>query len=243
MQAPDPSRFTAILTSLGSLVEPGWRAFQTYRPVFLGIQGAAALFLALYFLVPEVRTACDAAATWKESSGWWFGVVMAVVSGAAVPELLKWKMRPPGLPRPTVLELAHQFTLFAILGAMVDQFYQLQMAWFGATRGLGVLLLKIFIDQFIYSLLLTAPLSVVWFLWREQGYRPLATWAALRLSLFRERVLPMWATGLVFWIPLLLGLYLLPVGLQFVAFLFANCAWGILLVFIARRQIDHARVA
>jgi hypothetical protein len=127
--------------------------------------------------------------------------------------------------------------LFAIHGAMVDQFYQWQTVWFGPAEGVGILLVKIFVDQCLYSLFLANPFTVVWFLWREQGYCVGATLRSLRLGLLKERVLQIWATGLFFWSPLLLGLYALPVGLQFVAFLFANCAWGILMVFIARRQI------
>lgn len=204
----------------------------------MGIQAGAALFLAVYFLSPGVREACEVMASWKKAGGWWFAAIMTVISGVMIPELLKWKLRPAGLPRPTAGEFLHQAGIFAILGAMVDQFYQLQTVWFGPAAGLGILLLKIFVDQFLYSLFLTNPLTVLWFLWREQGYDGVGTLRAIRPGLFQERVLPMWATGLVFWTPLLLGLYALPVGLQFVAFLFANCAWGILMVFIARRQIE-----
>jgi hypothetical protein len=222
----------------GLLLQPGLRAFQTYRVLFLGIQGGAAVFLAVYFLSPGVREACGELADWKRAGGWWFASWTAMLSGVVVPELLKWKLRPPGLPNPTVGELVHQMGLFAILGAMVDQFYQWQTVWFGPAEGLGILLLKIFVDQFLYSLFITNPIAVGWFFWREHGYRMGSTLRALRPGLFRERVLPMWATGLVFWSPLLLVIYALPAALQFVAFLFANCAWGILMVFIARRQIE-----
>jgi hypothetical protein len=225
------------IRSGGQLLQPGVRAFRAYRVLFLGIQGAAAVFLALYFLSPEVRGFCETLADWKRAGGWWFASLMTAFSGVVVPELLKWKLRPAGLARPTAGELIHQMVLFAILGAMVDQFYQWQTVWFGPAKGLGIVLVKIFVDQFLYSLFLANPFAVAWFLWREQGYRFGATLRAFRPGLFRERVLQIWATGLFFWPPLLLGLYALPVGLQFVAFLFANCAWGILMVFIARRQI------
>jgi len=132
----------------------------------------------------------------------------------------------------------HQMAIFGICGLMVDVFYKLQGRMFGSDHDWGTLLVKIFVDQFLYSLFIPNPLVVVWFLWREKGFDLAATARALRPGLFRERVLPLWTTGLVFWIPLLLALYSLPVGLQFVAFLLANCAWGILLVFIARRQVE-----
>ncbi|MDX6767173.1 MAG: hypothetical protein SFU85_10325 [Candidatus Methylacidiphilales bacterium] len=227
---------------VAGLLEPGWKAFRAYRPVFLGIQSVGLLLLLAYYFLPGLAGACEALVAWKRAGGLWFAALATVVSGGVVPELLKWKMRPAGLPHPGPLELLHQMTLFAILGMMVDVFYDLQGRWFGPTTGLGVLLLKWFVDQFVYSLFLTGPLSILWFMWREHRFDPLATMRAAWSRQFIGRVLPMWATGLVFWTPLLFGLYVLPVGLQFLAFLVANCAWGILMVFIARRQIDGADV-
>jgi len=220
------------------LTEPGRRAFTAYRPLFLGIQGTAAALLAVYFMSPDVRRACDVLVGWKDAGGTPFVVVSCILSGGVIPELLKWRLRPPGLPRPTLPELAHQMAIFGICGLMVNEFYKLQGLWFGPAHGWGILLLKIFIDQFIYSLFLPNPLVIVWFLWREKGFDLAATMRAVRPGLIRERLMPLWVTGLVFWVPLLLVLYSLPVGLQFVAFLLANCAWGILMVFIARRQVD-----
>lgn len=224
----------------GLLIEPGRRAFVAYRPLFLGIQATAGVLLAAYFLSPEMRRVCDMLVGWKEAGGTPFVVVSCIISGGVIPELLKWRLRPPGLPRPTLLELVHQMAIFGICGLMVDGFYKLQGQMFGSGHDWGTLLAKIFVDQFLYSVFIPNPIVVVWFLWREKRFDFMETVRAIRPGLIRERLLPLYATGWVFWIPILLALYSLPVGLQFVAFLLANCAWGILMVFIARRQVEAA---
>lgn len=211
-----------------------WRA---YGPVFVGIQATAALAVAAYFLLPPVREAAEAMLRWKQAGGIWFSGIACIITGGVIPELLKWKFRPAHLPVPTPLELVHQFGIFAIGGMMVDGFYRLQAVWFGDSAAWPVLLVKIGVDQFIYSPFLANPLVVVWFLWRECGYNPVATVRACSWALLRDRTLQIWSTGVVFWPPLLIALYSLPASLQFIAFLFANCAWGIVLVFIARRQV------
>jgi hypothetical protein len=212
--------------------------WQAYGRAFLLIQAVALVAFACYFAFPGFREATAVAAAWKEEGGMWFSALAAMMFGGVIPELLKWKLRPPGLPAPRFSELVHQVSIFGIGGVMVDGFYALQARWFGDAAGWDVVLLKILVDQGLYSLFVANPIAVVWFLWREQGYSLSATWRACCWPLLKARTLQIWTTGILFWSPLLLGLYALPAALQFIAFLFALCAWGIILVFIARRQVS-----
>lgn len=218
-------------------LRPAILVWQAYGRVFLLIQVMALATVGGYFLFPEFRAAAERAATWKSEGGLGFAAVSAMIFGGVIPELLKWKLRPPGLPRPKMSEVAHQVALFGIAGMMVDIFYNAQARWFGDSGGWEVVLLKVAVDQGLYSLFVANPIAVVWFLWREQGYSLTATWRACRWPLLKQRTLQIWVMGVMFWSPLLPGLYALPSGLQFIAFLFALCAWGIVFVFIARRQI------
>jgi len=211
--------------------------WQAYGRVFVGIQAVALAVGAAYFCIPEVRGAAEVAAGWKREGGAWFAAWTSMLFGGVIPELLKWKLRPAGLPAPRAVEVVHQIGIFGIGGVMVDVFYRQQAAWFGDSAGWGVVVLKIVVDQGLYSLFVANPIAVLWFLWREQGFDPVKTVKACRWAVLKARTLQIWTTGLVFWTPLLGVLYALPAALQFVAFLFALTAWGIVLVFIARRQV------
>lgn len=212
--------------------------WQAYGRAFVIIQVAALTAVAGYFIFPGFQEMAAVAVRWKEEGGMLFSAVTAMVFGGVIPELLKWRLRPPGLPAPKASEVVHQVSLFGIGGVMVDVFYGLQARWFGEAAGWEVVVLKVVVDQGVYSLFIANPIAVLWFLWREQGYSLVATWRACRWPLLKARTLQIWTTGVMFWTPLLLGLYALPAALQFIAFLFALCAWGIIVIFIARRQVS-----
>jgi hypothetical protein len=230
--------YRAAVARAVDLFRPAVLVWQAYGRAFLLIQGVALVVFAFYFVFPGFRQAAEVVAGWKEEGGIWFAALSAMVFGGVVPELLKWKLRPPGLPAPRFSELVHQISIFGIGGVMADGFYRLQARWFGDSADWNVVLLKILVDQLLYSPFVAVPIAVLWFLWREQGYDLVATWRACRWPLLKARTLQIWTTGALFWSPLLLGLYALPAALQFIAFLFALCAWGIIFVFIARRQVS-----
>lgn len=218
------------------LLLPGLLALRAYWRVVLGIQVAAAACVLLYFTVPAVRDFCSHLAHAKASGGIAFAAAANLVSGGILPEILKWRLRPPGLPRPSTAELVHQAALFVILGVLIDVFYGLQTRWFGDSNDLRTLATKVFVDQFICTPLLTVPLVVSWFAFRERHWNPLALLSGWSPRLWLQRCLPLWVSVLGYWIPVLCAIYALPADLQFVAYLFVNCAWAILMIFIARRQ-------
>jgi hypothetical protein len=80
------------------------------------------------------------------------------------------------------------------------------------------------------------PFVVVWFAWKEHGYRLRPTLAALPPSLFIKRLAPLFVPNVIFWVPALIALYALPTELQFLLFVFLNGAWCLLMVFIVREM-------
>jgi len=222
---------------VGALFRPALDALRAYWPAFLVIQAAAAGLVVAYFLSPAVQAFCEVATGWKERGGMAFAALANVISGGLIPEAIKRRCRPAGIAPPTAGELAHQWTLFAILGVLIERFYALQSLWFGDGHDVRTLGLKILCDQFGYTLWVAMPLVVFWFAVREHQYRPLATLRALGVRGFFERIVPIFAGNLAFWVPALVCVYALPQRLQFLLFLLLNSAWCLLLVFMARRQV------
>ncbi|MCX7869845.1 MAG: hypothetical protein N2322_07830, partial [Terrimicrobiaceae bacterium] len=203
-------------------------------PAFLGLQACAALAVVGYYQAAPVRALADWLLEWKVRGGPVFVAAANVLSGAVLPELLKAWLRPPGRRPPTTLDWIHLIAFMAVLGVAVDAFYQLQGWWFGGLSGAAAVAAKILVDQFGYTLFFAVPFIIVWFAWREHGFRIGATLAALRPSLFAERLPPLFIPNTLFWIPALAAVYSLPTPVQFLLFVFLNGAWCLIMVFVAR---------
>lgn len=225
-----------ILQPFLRVTEPARSAFAIYWPAILCIQFFGLLVVLAYYQIDGAETVFRRIALWKKEGGYLFAGISTIISAGVIPELLKRKFRPPANEAPSRGELAHQFTMWAAIGVLVDAFYRLQGHWFGDGTEATTILTKVLVDQLGFTPLVALPFMVTWSLFREVAYRPRELARRLSFSLLRERVLPLWATCLVFWPVMLLVIYDLPSLLQFPLFLFGNSAFSILMIFILRRQ-------
>lgn len=237
---PPPARFRL---SWAILFKPGWTAFRTYWKLFVAVQICAVTMVALYYGHAGIHEWCERLAVLKVRGGLFFAAVSTLASGGLFPELLKWQFRPPHLPKPSWGELIHQVALFPLLGMLVDLFYRFQSAIFGDGLDFWTLFVKICVDQLIFSPLVGAPIWVTWFFWRESRYSLNRMVATASLDLYLSRAVPLYASSLSYWPVMLIFIYSLPAALQFPLFLFANSAWSLIAVFIARRQVDRIEVS
>lgn len=217
-----------------SVLAPALHALRVYWPVFLALQGCAALLVLGYYTSGSVREAAYWILGWKKSGGLVFVAVAGVLSGAVLPEVFKALLRPPGYRRLDAAGWLHLCTLMALLGVAVNFFYRLQGWWFGGLQGVTALALKIFVDQFCYSLFIALPIVLVWFEWKANHYDIKPVLALLRPRVFWPRLMRLFIPNLMFWAPSLVALYALPGELQFLLFVFINAAWCLVMVLIAR---------
>jgi hypothetical protein len=224
------------MISRPSLYGPLLSALRTYWPAILIIQAIALGSVVAYYRIESAAGFFGTMADWKASGGLLFAGLANVVSGGVLPELLKRIFRPPTIPPPKLRELAHQFVMWGVLGITIDIFYQMQGQLFGHGTDAGTLLIKVVVDQLVFTPLVGVPFIVSWFALYEARYRP-RVWASAMLT--RNAVLhgmQLWISCLAFWPVMLLIIYSLPQALQFSLFLFGNAAYSLLLIFIARRQ-------
>lgn len=222
------------------LTAPLRLALRTYWPAILLIQVIALGAVVAYYRVPAAAGFFGTLADWKASGGLVFAALANVVSGGIIPELLKRIFRPSNIRPPGLRELAHQFVMWAALGVFVDVFYRLQSQWFGDGTDAGTLFIKVVVDQLVFTPLIGLPFIVGWFTLREVHYRPGAWLSSMAARSAVRHGLQLWISCLAFWPVMLLIIYSLPATLQFSLFLFANAAYSILLIFIARRQQGEA---
>ncbi len=224
------------MTHVSQLLRPGWEAFRTYWPLFIVIQIMALGVLLSYYLLEGTASFYAWVGRVKTEGGWLFAGFATVVSAGVVPELLKSLLRPAHVPRPSRGEVLHQLALWFIVGCNVYFFYKLQAYLFGEGTDWLTVIKKVLVDQLLFTPWFNLPIVAAWYLWREKSYNVTLLVRSLDRYFYRERVLPIWATALLFWPVMLLIVYSLPADLQFPLFLCANAAWSILMIFILRRQ-------
>jgi hypothetical protein len=222
------------------LLAPAVEGVLTYWPAILFIQSIAVSVVLIYYFVDGTAGVFAAIAEWKLAGGLYFAAGTTVISGGILPELIKRFFRPAGVAAPSTAELCHQFIMWATLGVLVDLFYRLQSTVFGEGTDALTLLVKVFVDQFVFAPLIALPFITLWFLLREVGYEPKKFLSCIRFKKIYNRVLPLWATGLFFWPIMLCMIFSLPTSLQFPLFLLGNAAYSILMIFILRRQTESA---
>lgn len=231
-----------LRTRLAKSAGPGLRAVrQNWRP-FLALQATAAVIVGLYYLAPALRPLYDRAAAMRSNGGLPFVILSTMLAGAILPELAKSLLQPGWkLNRARLNEVFFLLGFFAVNGLLIDGFYNLLGIIVGQGTDLRTVLIKTLIDMSIFSPFIALPFVAFWFDWRRNGFR---LWPALR-PIVREgprwwlrRVLPLQIPGWAYWGPMVLLIYALPLGLQFVLWLLAIAAWSLVMVFISTEPED-----
>lgn len=215
-------------------VEPGLQAVRANLRPFLLIQACAIALLAAYYASPGFQRAGEPLIRFKELAGLAFSAASTMFAGYVLPWLAK---RAVGVStRDDVREIALQCSLFALLGSIIDLWYRGLAVVIGAGTGPGIVAIKVLADQFVFSPLVSIPISTAMFGWRDAGFSLGRTRALFGGGEFARRYWPLLVTCWCFWLPILCVVFALPVGLQFWMFLCAQAAWSLLLVHVNRRS-------
>jgi hypothetical protein len=201
----------------------------------LALQGFALALVSAYYLAPGARPAFEAVAGWKAHYGFAYSALATAVFGGAIPflYLLAAGQIKPGQRRG---ELLFYVLFWAYRGVEVDLFYRLQAWMFGDQATLAVVLPKVLVDQFGYSIFIAAPGQVVFFLWKERGFSFQATKPDLNLAYLTRAIATVTFSQWMVWIPAVSIIYCLPSALQIPLFNLVVCFWVLLLTFVSRRS-------
>ncbi len=219
-----------------TIFRPGLEAVRRFWKPFLLIELCGLLAVAGYFKVDVVHHAFETLRAWKEAGGYLAAILASGVSGAIVPELAKTLvLGETRFDRARWNHLAFNFSVFALLGAYADPFYRLLGHLFPSYGFDRWAVLKMGIDQFIYSPFVTLPTVAFLFTLREGGWSLKRTFQQLGWGWYLRRVVSLMVLCWCYWVPMALLMYSLPKGLTFVFAMFAQAAWGLLLIFAAAK--------
>jgi hypothetical protein len=193
---------------LRETLDRGLAAFVANRLALLAVLVLGGVLLGSYYQLPTVRAALDAFAVWKNGLGLWYPVLAFPLIGGLLPLGLIWWMRGEVPTRRSILVV---LLFWPERGLEIHFLYAGLTVWFGTGTDTMTVLAKTAVDMFLYSALWALP---VYLLALAAG-RGEAPWALVRsVSFWRERYLPGLLANWMLWIPAVLMIYSLPVGLQ-----------------------------
>lgn len=122
--------------------------------------------------------------------------------------------------------------VYGIIGMLVDILYQCQAQWFGHGNDIFTLSRKMAFDMFIFTPFLSFPLATSLIGWWKDGFTTTFWQRALTWKYYRSEVVPTMPLGWVYWIPVVLLTYALPLPVQFPFAILAEAAWCVMFVFM-----------
>jgi hypothetical protein len=203
----------------------------------LTLLSAMACLLAIYYMWPAGAAVLSSYGAWQQAGGLVRTGLVAGFAGGILSELSLVYVRDRGhWNRAHVENMVFRFVLFFVSGMMVGEFYRYQAAWFGDGLSWRVILPKVLVDQFIYSVFWSTTYYSLTFRWQALRYSGRRLWSELNRNFVVERMLPVLVTNWMFWIPGVTLVYAMPLALQMPLNIFATAIWGILLAEVSNQE-------
>ena len=225
--------------NLRSLTAPGITAVKNnWRPIVL-IQICFLAFVVLYYTVPSMHSLPARVTEYRAKVGPMVFVIGSIwFVSIVVPEIAKLVTRSktePITPKDVILRMVY----FALIVISIDLLY----SWMGRTYGteatLAVVGKKVLTDMLLYTPLVSMPLAVVTFLFKVRGFSISRTIDGLNQGEFTRRFMPLIVTCWMYFGPVTLAMYSLPVELNFPLAMAAQAAWGIILVAVGSHDVPE----
>jgi len=203
----------------------------------LVLEAAMAAMVVIYYCWPTGSDFLSRYAAWQHSGGIFVAALATAIAGGILSELSLIYLRDKGCWTASHVEnMGFKLVMFFIGGAIVCEFYEWQTVWFGEGTAWSVLLPKILVDQFIFTVFWATPYQTLMTRWQTLRYSGRNLWRELNRDFLTERVLPVLVTGWMFWIPGVVFIYSMPSNLQAPLFIFGTAIWGLLLPAVARQD-------
>ena len=199
---------------------------------------AMALMVAIYYCWPVAASVLAAYGAWQHAGGIVRTGLVSGFAGGFLSELCVVYFRDRGRWNAMHLEnMVFRFFIFFFGGMIVGEFYVWQAYWFGDGVSFRILLPKVLVDQFIFSVFWSTTYQSLTFRWQVLRYSFSRLWSELDGSFVIDRMLPVLVTNWMFWIPGVTLVYSMPLQLQMPLSIFATAMWSILLAGLARPAV------
>lgn len=202
------------------------------------LQILMACFIALYLVHDGTRAFLFHVAHLREQMGYSFAFLSYSLTGGLLPELLKIIFFQKGIPqRRNVWMFATSAPLWGVMGMAVDLFYHSLGVWLGTGNSWQTVVLKVCIDQFVYSPFFANPVVAAYFTLRDFRFSREGLETVLRWDFLTNKVLPIQVAGWCIWIPGVAVVYSMPSLLQFPVAALISCFWVLMVTTINERKV------
>lgn len=226
-----------LRSSISEAFRKGFKAASSNLPAMLALQGAMAMLVAVYYCWPAGAAVLARYAAWQHSGGVVGAGLATAFAGGVLSELsLVYFQNRGHWTRRDVENMAFKWVIFFISGMIVYEFYRQQAVWWGQGATLSVLVPKVIVDQFVYTVFWSTPYYTLLTRWQILRYSGQRLWMELDSTFITERMLPILVTNWMFWIPAVTLIYSMPPNLETSLFIFAIAIWGLLLPAVTRQD-------
>jgi hypothetical protein len=226
---------TTFSAAAFNAVRTGWRAAISNLPSILALQVAMAAIVATYYLWP--------AAEWQGRGGFLAnGLALAIAGGVLSQLCLVYVQQRGRWTRTNVENLIFNFVAFFISGCIIYEFYRMQAVWWGNGARLSIIVPKVLVDQFGYTVFFGAPYYALLTRWHALHYSGARLWRELNRDFVTELLLPILVANWMFWIPAVSFVYAMPQVLQAPLGVFATAIWGLLITTVSSRRTAPAPI-
>ncbi|MEM7600529.1 MAG: hypothetical protein AAF357_03835 [Verrucomicrobiota bacterium] len=188
-----------------------------------------------YYRVPGSRVIFEEIMDLKARHGYAFSAISTAIFGGIIPYLCL--LRVGRVPEGAAVSWALFFVIYwTIRGVEVDVLYRFQAWLFGDDVQWQTILTKVIVDQFIYCPIWSAPITAIFYGWKDAGF----SWSSYRSSINRNLfffqipsvLLSIW----IVWIPATAIIYSLPLGLQIPLFNLVLCFFVLLISVLSPKR-------
>jgi hypothetical protein len=223
--------------TLRAAARTGLRAARENLLPGLVLQALMGCFLAAYFLHDGTQAFLERVGESREEMGYLFSLTTYLVSGAVLPEILRIVFfQRCRLTAANLRSIATAAPCWGFMGMAVDFFYRCQNVWFGTGNEWSVVLLKIAVDQFLYSPFFANPVITGYFTLRAGGFRREAFGFVFSRAFLAEKWLPVQIAGWGVWFPGVALVYSMPPQLQIPVAVLIHAFWVLILTTLTRRR-------
>jgi len=217
--------------SITQIMKEGFR--ENYKPGLV-LQASALAVVLFYFFNPGFHSLLVSLGQWKNRSGILFAGFSTAFFGGLVPFVFMFFTDREKMKRKLPLLLFYLLFWFW-KGMEVDLLYRFQAYLFGNSNHWLVVIKKVACDQLIYGPLWAAPTMMIFYLWKDSDFSISAMKNKLNEDSLMRRILRVWASNLVVWIPAVSIIYLLPLDLQIPLFNLVIVFWTLILNSVASK--------
>jgi hypothetical protein len=206
------------------------------KPIIL-IQICFLVFVVLYYAIPSWQSLPETIRSFREKWGLVFTLGSVWVASLVVPELAALVTRHER-PKTSFAGLLVKLAYFGFIAIAVDTLYIFLSQQLGDKPSLGVVVAKIAFDMLVFSPFLSMPVAALTFMWIDSGLSGAAMRQKLAEGDFWKRYFPTLVTCWMYFGPVTVALYSLPLALNFPVSMAAQAAWGLIITSVGSRSVE-----